>query len=70
MSGPQPGGGPAHSRGVSVGNGPPSAGMAGPSQPMPPQGGVPPVGAAPGGTAQSSQNLNHIVGAFSFHLLF
>ncbi|KAK7633569.1 WD40-repeat-containing domain protein [Phyllosticta citricarpa] len=43
MSGPPPGNGPPHSRNVSVSNGPPSAGMAGNSQQMPPQGSVPPV---------------------------
>ncbi|KAK7521627.1 WD40-repeat-containing domain protein [Phyllosticta citriasiana] len=60
MSGPPPGNGPPHSRNVSVSNGPPSAGMAGNSQQMPPQGSVPPVG-TPGGNAQSQQNLNYIV---------
>lgn len=56
MSGPLPGPGPV--RAMSVGNGPPSAGLP-PHNAMPPQQNVPP----PAGSAgpQSQQNLNQIV---------
>lgn len=56
MSGPPQGPGPV--RQMSVGNGPPSAGLP-PHNAMPPQGGPPPPGAS---GPQSQQNLNQIVG--------
>jgi len=54
MSGPPPGQGPA--RAMSVGNGPPSAGL-------PPHNTMPPQGPPPSGSQgpQSQQNLNQIV---------
>ncbi|USP73266.1 hypothetical protein yc1106_00540 [Curvularia clavata] len=55
MSGPPPGPGPV--RAMSVGNGPPSAGLP-PHAAMPPQGGPPPPGSS---GPQSQQNLNQIV---------
>lgn len=64
MSGIPPGQGPV--RAMSVGNGPPSAGLP-QHNAMPPQGGPPP----PSSTGpQSQQNLNQIVGevALSFRL--
>lgn len=57
MSGPPPGGVPARS--MSVGNGPPSAGLP-PHNSMPPQGAGGPSAGAQSGT-QSQQNLNQIV---------
>jgi transcription initiation factor TFIID subunit 5 len=55
MSGPPNGGGPA--RAMSVGNGPPSAGLP-PHNAMPPQQGPPSSGSS---GPQSQQNLNQIV---------
>ncbi|KAI1548506.1 WD40 repeat [Pyrenophora tritici-repentis] len=55
MSGPPQGPGPV--RAMSVGNGPPSAGLP-PHSAMPPQGGPPPPGSS---GPQSQQNLNQIV---------
>jgi transcription initiation factor TFIID subunit 5 len=55
MSGPPNGGGPA--RAMSVGNGPPSAGLP-PHNAMAPQPGPPPTGSS---GPQSQQNLNQIV---------
>jgi hypothetical protein len=60
MSGPPNGGGPA--RAMSVGNGPPSAGLP-PHNAMPPQQGQPSSGAS---GPQSQQNLNQIVSDRSF----
>ncbi|KAH9880078.1 hypothetical protein J1614_002104 [Plenodomus biglobosus] len=56
MSGPPPGPGPV--RAMSVGNGPPSAGLP-PHSAMPPQQNGPPPGSSSG--PQSQQNLNQIV---------
>lgn len=67
MSGPPPGAGPG--RAMSVGNGPPSAGL-GPHPQMgqPPPAVPPPAGGPPG--PQSQQNLNQIVSRETFtHLV-
>ncbi|KAH8643835.1 hypothetical protein IG631_01298 [Alternaria alternata] len=63
MSGPPQGPGPV--RQMSVGNGPPSAGLP-PHNAMPPQGGPPPPGAS---GPQSQQNLNQIVGTALFPII-
>lgn len=66
MSGPPPG--PGANRAMSVGNGPPSAGLAPHNSMAGGQGSVPPpAGGATG--PQSQQNLNQIVSIeiFSFH---
>jgi hypothetical protein len=62
MSGPPQG--PGGVRAMSVGNGPPSAGLP-PHNAMPPQGGPPPAGSS---GPQSQQNLNQIVGEVLFSL--
>lgn len=63
MSGPPPGPGPV--RAMSVGNGPPSAGLP-PQHAMPPQQNVPPPASSSG--PQSQQNLNQIVSRPLFSL--
>jgi hypothetical protein len=63
MSGPPNGGGPA--RAMSVGNGPPSAGLP-PHNAMASQQGPPPTGSS---GPQSQQNLNQIVSESAFPLI-
>lgn len=66
MSGPPPG--PGLQRPMSVGTGPPSAGMPPHGAMAPQQGSVPPPAGPPSGP-QSQQNLNQIVGYFYYRVL-